>query len=116
MTTEETMDLQTFIREALVQIMTGLKEAQDHLKDSHARICPVFKPHWDRQDAIGEGEGNRPVRCIEFDVALTVQANKENKGKAGVSVWSIGLGTERGKTEGSSTVSRVKFQVPVMLL
>ena len=53
--------------------------------------------------------------CIEFDVAVTAVEATGTEGKAGISVWSIGANMS-GKTDKSnSTVSRVKFSVPVGL-
>ena len=52
---------------------------------------------------------------IDFDVAVTVVEGKETGGKAGISVWSIGAGVSGKSESSSSTVSRIKFEIPVEL-
>ena len=95
----ETMDIKEFISQTLKQIIDGVKDAQEHAEGKNAVVVPYYG---DRQK-------------IDFDVAVTVVEGKETGGKAGISVWSIGAGVT-GKTESSSsTVSRIKFEIPVEL-
>lgn len=93
------MDVKEFISEALTQIVDGVVDAQQQTKEKNAVIVPCYKN----------------LKTVTFDIAVTVIEGKETSGKAGISVWSIGAGVG-GKTESSSsTVSRIKFEIPLEL-
>lgn len=93
------MDVKEFVSETLRQIVDGVVDAQRHTKEKNAVIVPYYDSR----------------KMVNFDVAVTVVEGKETTGKAGISVWSIGAGLG-GKTESSSsTVSRIKFDIPVDL-
>jgi hypothetical protein len=51
---------------------------------------------------------------VEFDIAVTVREGKETAGGIGVVVGAVALGSRGKSTDGNTTVSRLKFQVPVM--
>jgi hypothetical protein len=92
------MDIKEFVSETLKQIVDGVIDAKNR-KDGEA--VDVHYP-------------NRTQK-VTFDVAVTVIEGKETGGKAGISVWSIGAGVT-GKTESSSsTISRIKFDIPIEL-
>lgn len=93
------MDIKEFVSDTLKQIIDGVVEAQKYAKEKDA----VVVPYHDYQ------------KNVSFDVAVTVDESKEKEGKAGITVWSIG-GSVSGKTESSSsTVSRIKFEIPIEL-
>jgi hypothetical protein len=90
------MDVKEFVSDMLKQIIDGVVDVQNN-------TSAVVVPH--------SGTCNK----INFDIAVTVVESKESGGKAGISVYSIGAGVT-GKTESSSsTVSRIKFEIPVEL-
>ena len=93
------MDVKEFVSETLSQIIDGIVDVQQRTKEKGA----VVAPHHDFRQKVS------------FDVAVTVIEGKETTGKAGISVWSIGGGIS-GKSEmSSSTVSRIKFEIPIEL-
>ncbi len=93
------MDIKEFVSQTLKQIIDGVVDAQDQTRKTNA----VVVPYCDSKQKV------------DFDVAVTVVEGKETGGKAGISVWSIGAGVT-GKTESSSsTVSRIKFEIPIDL-
>jgi len=93
------MDVKEFVAETLRQIVDGVVDAQQQTKGKNAVVAPYHDYH----------------KTVSFDVAVTVVEGKETSGKAGISVWSVGAGV-RGKSESSSsTVSRIKFEIPVEL-
>lgn len=105
------MDLREFVRETLVEIQYGVHAAIKECladKDFRGAINPVWGAGW---DAITE----KHVRLVEFDVAVTVSEASTVGGKAGIKVFSIAeVGAEgTGKTE-NSTVSHIKFSVPII--
>ena len=100
------MDLETFIAEALRQIVKGVRQAQQHGDCKGATINSK------RRNLPGSIE---PAE-IEFDVAVTVSEGSERQGKGTIGVASvIGVGGQVKSTTASSTVSRIKFSIPVVL-
>jgi hypothetical protein len=102
------MDLETFIAETLRQIVKGVETAQQHEDCKRAAInaeCPEGYT----------GPVTKP-RIIEFDVAITVSEGTEKQGKGNIGVASIlGLGGQASSTTANSSISRIKFSVPVVL-
>lgn len=112
------MNLKEFVSESLKDIFDGIEEAQSKVKDAKnkAGINPKNlthcgdKPHsylWDH-------ETNTAPQVIDFDIAVTITEDKKTSGKAGISVWSIGVGVDKKTDSLSSTVSRIKFSMPVV--
>ena len=106
------MKLQDFVRDTLVQIVTGVQEAQEGLKDSTAKINPQL--YGATQDKILSHEGYS-VDMLNFDVALTVEKGTETKGGIAVVAGFFGAGSQGKSEDHSGTVSRVSFKVPMTL-
>jgi hypothetical protein len=104
------MDLETFIAETLRQIVKGVKTAQQHEDCKGASINPI-----DPRPGHPHGQVVR-VKEIEFDVAVTVSEGSERQGKGNIGVASIlGIGGHASSTSANSSVSRIKFAVPLIL-
>ena len=95
------MDLETFIAETLRQIVKGIKIAQEHEDCKGGKINP-FRP--------SGGE----VKQIDFDVAVTATEGSEKKGGIGVFTGVFGVGGQANANTANSTVSRIKFSVPII--
>jgi hypothetical protein len=107
------MDLETFIGETLRQIIKGVTAAQHHDDCSRARINPdtVRNKRAGTENYLGER-----VQKVEFDVAVCVSEGSEKHGKASIGVASIiGLGGQATLAASSSTVSRIRFEIPLIL-
>jgi hypothetical protein len=100
------MNLEDFVKESLNQIFRGLLGAAAVAKAAGAEIAP-------RQygQPVATNNTGLTVTTIGFDVAVTVTEAADVKG--GISV--IGIGVKGATSEVSSTVSRIKFSVPVTL-
>jgi len=101
------MKLDEFVKEALIQIAGGVHSAQESLSDSTAKINPYTY-------GTAKGltvEGGKELQYVNFDVAVTVVEGTEVGG--GLTV--LGLGAKGSITDTSSSVSRIKFQVPFSL-
>ena len=88
------MELKSFVREALVEIVEGVKEDQEKTKDTGALINPEGlcdkTVRWLPESRDG---GNwREGQVAEFDVAVAVSAKDEAKGGVGIQVASIMIG------------------------
>ena len=110
------MDLRDFVSETLTQIVEGVKSAQSNAVDSGAKVNPKLSTSYEqagKQGFLQTSEGYAQI--VQFDVALTVTEGSGTKGGIGVFAGAINLGNSgQSKTENSS-VSRVKFSVPLSL-
>ena len=111
------MQLQEFITETLGQIVKGIKNAQENLKDTGVLISPegilnndISKPSLNR----GIDHGHVYVDLIEFEVVLTASEINENKKGVGVLFASIGAGFNDKKELSSVAVTNVKFTIPLI--
>jgi len=107
------MELREFVRSTLLEIVSGVTDAQKALDEEgstavvNALAAGNLKVHSRR--------GLPLLQMIEFDVALTVTETTE-KGIGGrLSIAAASIGTQRGASVENSEVSRVRFQVPVVL-
>jgi hypothetical protein len=113
------VNLQEFVSEALVQIIDGVKSAQDHASSSGAKINPSFmyigKEGPPLFNIKSYSNDTQYGQTIEFDVAVTALNSENVKGGIGVVGGVIGVGYKAEKGKDDSTVSRIKFSVPVFL-
>ena len=110
------MDLQEFVKQTLVQISCGVKEAQDATRDVGAFVNPDLSSP--TTDAAKHGlllAENDYAQIVQFDVALSVSDSKGTKGGIGVLAGAITLGSSGQSNAENSSVSRVKFVVPLVL-
>lgn len=108
------MELQQFIAESLRQIVTGVADAQKVLAETGGEVAPRSKRGYQEgQGYIEHFDESQPVFRVEFDVAVTASEGSQTKGGIGVVVGFLGVGSQ-GKTDTTnSSVSRIKFEVPI---
>ncbi|MDO9165059.1 MAG: hypothetical protein Q7U13_03035 [Rhodoferax sp.] len=108
------MDLQEFIKKALVDIVAGVADAREEAQKQGATIGsnPVYG-HL-REAKIITDKSERPVSNVEFDIALAEANAKDTKGGIGVFLGTVGLGTQGASHGESSSHSRIKFSVPIV--
>jgi hypothetical protein len=108
------MELKEFIKETLVQIVTGVKEAQQLLKTEGALIAPPResqgKEHW-----IKDNEGKlRSVELVEFEVGLTSDQDNKSNMKIGVAFGGLSVSNAGRDHIGGRSVTSIRFSVPVV--
>lgn len=110
------MELKDFIKETITAIAEATTELQAELGPKGVLINPPTNGH--DQNAFVEGDDryhHRPVRDVEFDVALTVE--KAGGGGAGfkakIAIFEASVDGEASAS--SQEVSRLKFTVPLAL-
>lgn len=106
------MDLKEFTKQTLVQIVEGVKEANEEFQDG--AYVPYLVPHNTKGRYIYEDGAN--VVDIDFDVAITATETEGANGGGGLKVASflnIG-GALESKTE-NQTISRIKYTLPLVL-
>jgi hypothetical protein len=102
------MELKDFVRETLVQIISGVVEAQktELVTDSPAAVAPA-----------GQGVQDEELlnRLVEFDVAVTTESGSQTKGGIGVFVGPVGLGSQGRSDASEALVNRIRFSIPIYL-
>ncbi len=139
------MDLKEFVSETLRGIIAGVRDAQSGHGVMGARVTPQLLQKYtydaegkratslgtDRENLEGGGlvatEDRGYATVVQFDVALTVRSDltsgteAEKKAGGGVKIYvaaAEGSLNSKSTTENKaaqSTISRVKFSVPVQL-
>lgn len=113
------MKLQEFVSETLKEIIAGVKESQKYAESEGAWVSPRVT-----RAEIGVGtrsaryvtqEGGATIKQIEFDVAVTSTEGSATEAGAGIFVAAIGLGAKGKSDTSSSSVSRIKFSIPLGL-
>lgn len=101
-------EIKDFVRETLVQIISGVVEAQisESVKQTTAAIAPA-----------GQGVQDEELlnRLVEFDVAVTTESGSETKGGIGVFVGPMGLGSKGRSDSSKALINRIRFSVPIYL-
>ncbi len=111
------MELPAFVTETLKQVVSGVKSAQGESEGQGAEINPaLFSNTTDaaRHGFMRSREG-KTVTVVDFDVALTVVEGQNARGGAGLFVGGVGLGGQAQTSTENSSVSRIKFRVPIAL-
>jgi hypothetical protein len=109
------VELQEFVTTALREILEGVRDAQTEIRGNGEVNPPIWSGL--RADAakhgILESSNGKWIHLVEFDVAVSAGEAAGNKGKIGVLAGAVGLGSQRESSTESTTVSRIKFSVPV---
>lgn len=101
------VDLRTFVKQALTEMILGVADAQEAVKDTTARLNPAEIIGGPRRAFTG---ARRPVQDVEFDVAVT--ATEGGGMNAGIRVLALQIGAnDKSQT---SIASRIKFSVPIV--
>lgn len=110
------MDLRDFVSETLTQIVDGVKSSQDKAIESGAMVNPKLSTSWEQAGKHGFLKiGDGYAQIVQFDVALSVTEGTGTKGGIGVFAGAINLGSSGQSNNENSSVSRVKFCVPLSL-
>lgn len=104
------MELKDFITESLVQIQEGVQAAIDHRVET-PKAAGVINPVWDSALNISRQD----IQNVEFDVAVTIADKTINNANGGIRVCAIQLGASHDQSVELSSVTRIKFSVPVIL-
>jgi hypothetical protein len=107
------MDLQTFVAQTLHQIRSGIAEAKKTHGESIAPTIARNKAAHDPKHILITDRSD-DAYMVEFDVAVTVSNQSMSEGGGRLEVLSfVSVGAKGESTAGQTTVSRVKFSVPI---
>ena len=101
------MELREFVAETLAAILDGVEDAI-HTAPEHrqGKIAPVIE---------GLEDWSKAILPVEFDVAVTEADKASAGGKGGIKLLpAVEIGGEGSKAWERSTVSRIKFSVPII--
>lgn len=111
-----TISLEDFVSDGLIQIIRGVKKAQELAEGTGASISPHMRTTKDPK-SVGDAEGlsGQPCYKVEFDVAVTVNEQAGSQTGIGVVAGVFGLGARAENTDAYAKMSRLQFSVPVVL-
>ena len=114
--------LKDFVRDALTDVVGGLLEAQAAVAGASgdAVHSALIAPNWRNVADPTHSAGHvvhtgQPVEVVEFDIAVTTGDTTRAGGGGGIQVVGVRIGAEADRTAEQSSVSRVKFRVPLAL-
>lgn len=109
------MKLDDFVSETLKQIIKGVAAAQEFGSTRNAKVNPITaRFHSSTQGQSFCRETGVPLQHVAFDVAVTVTEEKTSTGD-GETVGSISVSPATSSSTHNSSISRIKFEVPVLL-
>jgi hypothetical protein len=109
------MDLREFVRASLVDIVSGVQEADAAVSELGGWVNPSYRDLAPNR-SVGRPHGVVSVQEVQFDVAVTASQAEGKEAKAGIEVVgiSIGLGVKGNTQSEAVSVSRLRFSVPVV--
>ena len=110
------MELKDFVAESIKQIVDGVSDAMQYAATKGARINPERQTfNANNAGARSDPRNGAAIETIEFDVAVTVTEGTQTRGGIGVFTGFVGLGSQGQSDATNSSVTRLKFVVPVAL-
>ena len=104
------MTLEEFVSDTLIQIVSGVENA----RRKSLRVAPRVINFEETDAVVVHADAANPrAFLVDFDVAVTVSKTTDTQAKGGVSIHVFEAGGHRSSSAQESTVSRIKFQVPV---
>lgn len=109
------MELKDFVAESIKQIIDGINEAKTYGEANGARINPHHQIHNSHNaNSRRDRTTGETIETIDFDVAVTVTEGTQTKGGIGVFTGFAGLGSQGQSEAANSSVSRLRFTVPIV--
>jgi len=94
------MELEKFITQSFKDIINGVNNAQNELKETGVIINAFDKVK---------------LRNINFDIATVSEKTREGKGEVSGKIMVVGLDLGGKISKSDSIISRISFTVPVVL-
>ena len=103
------MNLDDFIKDSLLQVLKGIKDAQD-ISNKQGPGTGAINPKWGK-----DKDYHRYTSEVGFEIAISATKQSDKGGQAGITVVALDIRGEGKQTAKSSHVSRVSFKVPIAL-
>lgn len=111
------MELKDFISGTLIQIIEGVSEAQNYAAENNTKVNPpnltLIKAG--SNDIYCDTSNSKYAQIVDFDVAITTSDESSGKAGIGIFVGPVGIGGQTKSDQSNSSVSKLKFSVPVLL-
>lgn len=110
------MELKDFVAESIKQIIDGVNHAKEYADMNGARVNPARQVRssndtTQRRDSV---DGSS-IETINFDVAVKAEEGTKTQGGVGVFIGVVNFGSTGASESVSSSLSRLRFSVPVAL-
>lgn len=109
------MELQEFIKTALTEIVAGVADASNQAESFGGSVGSMELYGYIKENKVLTNENNKPIAMVDFDIALAEVSGTDTKGGIGVYLGAVGLGSHGASHGETSSHSRIKFSVPVIL-
>lgn len=107
------MEINEFIQQTIQQIVDGVFETNNQLSEKGAYV-PSKDIRGDGTTVRKEGDVNKGVINVDFDIAVTV--NESNEKGASLSIASVlNVGGKKETKIESQIVNRISFSLPLVL-
>jgi hypothetical protein len=108
------MELKEFVKDTLIQIIEGVKEAQNECFKSGGLINPMFETPVSNDEEFKIKGKYYPASKVNFTVGLTESDAGGGKRGIGVFLGKLSIGIENTKEVEAQSVTRVEFGVTVV--
>jgi len=103
------MELRTFIKTTLLDIVGAIKEAQKELGGS------IIVPGGVANDFRSTEQGISPLQVITFEISVEADESKGKEGKLGVVSSFVSAGVAGKSSTDKRSANVIKFLIPVHL-
>ena len=108
------MDLDEFVKQALTQIISGIRRAQEI--EGGAFIVPGGDGGHDYAKHPRVSSSARlKSTIVDFDIAVTAEDSTKAAGGGGLKVVGIGANLQGEYSSKGVTASRIQFAIPILL-
>ena len=109
------MKLEDFVAESLKQIIKGVASAQEYGSSVNANINPISaRVHSSTEGQAYCSNTNVPLQHVAFDIAVSISEEQVSTDGDNV-VGSIAVSASNTTNLQNSSISRIKFEVPILL-
>jgi hypothetical protein len=106
------MDIKDFVESTLVQIVNGVNNANEKLKDTGAIISSKNVRPFGNDTTYNTDTCNL-VNLIEFDIAVTVNEKDTANGGIGLKIAGLSIGGGVQNENANQSVNKIKFSIPL---
>jgi hypothetical protein len=103
------MELRTFVKTALLDIVGGITDAQNETEEGTIVPGGINKNYKSVKHGVSELQG------VDFEVCVTAEESKGTEGKLGVVSSIVGAGVAGKSSNEQTQSSSLKFRVPIQL-
>ncbi len=108
------MDIKDFIENSLLQIVEGVNNANEKIKNFGALISSKNVRPLREGTTFNTNTGDL-VNLIEFDIGVTVNEKDTTSGGAGIKIAGLNIGGDLQNESVNQRISRIKFSIPLTL-